>query len=57
MGPAIDALAAGGFRSTDFFVPANVCSPSRAPFKSLGGDLYELNVEEVSKQKKNRIRI
>ena len=28
--PAIDALAAGGFRSTDFFVPANVCSPSRA---------------------------
>ena len=28
--PAIDALATGGFRSTDFFVPANVCSPSRA---------------------------
>ena len=26
----IDALAAEGFRSTDFFVPANVCSPSRA---------------------------
>ena len=23
-------LAAEGFRSTDFFVPANVCSPSRA---------------------------
>ncbi|WP_146510054.1 sulfatase family protein [Thalassoglobus neptunius] len=28
--PRIDALADGGFRSTDFFVPANVCSPSRA---------------------------
>lgn len=28
--PNLDALAAGGFRSTDFFVPANVCSPSRA---------------------------
>lgn len=28
--PHIDALAADGFRSTDFFVPANVCSPSRA---------------------------
>ena len=28
--PHLDALAAGGFRSTDFFVPANVCSPSRA---------------------------
>ncbi len=28
--PNIDALAAEGFRSTDFFVPANVCSPSRA---------------------------
>ena len=28
--PELDALAAGGFRSTDFFVPANVCSPSRA---------------------------
>nr|WP_242687909.1 sulfatase-like hydrolase/transferase [Alienimonas californiensis] len=28
--PQIDALAAAGFRSTDFFVPANVCSPSRA---------------------------
>ena len=28
--PAIDALAEGGFRSTDFFIPANVCSPSRA---------------------------
>ncbi|MEW4488798.1 sulfatase [Thalassoglobus sp. JC818] len=28
--PRIDALAEGGFRSTDFFVPANVCSPSRA---------------------------
>lgn len=28
--PEIDALAAGGFRSTDFFIPANVCSPSRA---------------------------
>ncbi len=28
--PHIDALAAEGFRSTDFFVPANVCSPSRA---------------------------
>ena len=23
--PHLDALAAGGFRSTDFFVPANVC--------------------------------
>lgn len=28
--PHIDALAAEGFRSLDFFVPANVCSPSRA---------------------------
>jgi len=28
--PTLDALAAEGFRSTDFFVPANVCSPSRA---------------------------
>lgn len=28
--PHIDSLAAEGFRSTDFFVPANVCSPSRA---------------------------
>ena len=28
--PHIDALARGGFRSTDFFIPANVCSPSRA---------------------------
>lgn len=28
--PELDALAAGGFRSTDFFIPANVCSPSRA---------------------------
>lgn len=28
--PELDALTAGGFRSTDFFVPANVCSPSRA---------------------------
>lgn len=28
--PQLDALAAEGFRSTDFFVPANVCSPSRA---------------------------
>lgn len=28
--PELDALAAGGYRSTDFFVPANVCSPSRA---------------------------
>lgn len=28
--PKLDALATGGFRSTDFFVPANVCSPSRA---------------------------
>ncbi len=28
--PHIDQLAAEGFRSTDFFVPANVCSPSRA---------------------------
>lgn len=26
----LDALADQGFRSTDFFVPANVCSPSRA---------------------------
>ena len=30
MTPHLDALAAEGFRSTDFFVPANVCSPSRA---------------------------
>ncbi|TWU64686.1 Arylsulfatase [Crateriforma conspicua] len=28
--PNIDAIAQQGFRSTDFFVPANVCSPSRA---------------------------
>ena len=28
--PHLDTLAAEGFRSTDFFVPANVCSPSRA---------------------------
>jgi len=28
--PQIDALAASGLRCTDFFVPANVCSPSRA---------------------------
>lgn len=28
--PHLDALAANGFRCTDFFVPANVCSPSRA---------------------------
>ncbi|MGB7326765.1 MAG: sulfatase [Rubripirellula sp.] len=28
--PHLDALAKEGFRSTDFFVPANVCSPSRA---------------------------
>lgn len=28
--PHLDALAAGGFRNMDFFVPANVCSPSRA---------------------------
>ena len=28
--PQIDSLAEQGFRSTDFFVPANVCSPSRA---------------------------
>lgn len=28
--PNLDALAAAGFRSTDFFIPANVCSPSRA---------------------------
>ncbi len=28
--PRLDGLAAAGFRSTDFFVPANVCSPSRA---------------------------
>ena len=28
--PEIDSLAAEGFRCTDFFVPANVCSPSRA---------------------------
>lgn len=28
--PHLDAMAAAGFRSTDFFVPANVCSPSRA---------------------------
>lgn len=28
--PNLDALATGGFRSTDFFIPANVCSPSRA---------------------------
>ncbi|MCL4153789.1 UNVERIFIED_CONTAM: hypothetical protein GTU68_016347, partial [Idotea baltica] len=28
--PHLDRMAAEGFRSTDFFVPANVCSPSRA---------------------------
>lgn len=28
--PHLDALAAEGLRCTDFFVPANVCSPSRA---------------------------
>ena len=28
--PEIDRLAAEGFRSTDCFVPANVCGPSRA---------------------------
>ncbi|MDA8634481.1 sulfatase-like hydrolase/transferase [Verrucomicrobiales bacterium] len=28
--PNLDQLAAEGFRSTDFFIPANVCSPSRA---------------------------
>ncbi len=28
--PNLDKLAAEGFRSTDFFIPANVCSPSRA---------------------------
>ena len=28
--PHIDQLATEGFRSTDFFIPANVCSPSRA---------------------------
>ena len=28
--PALDQLAAEGFRSTDMIVPANVCSPSRA---------------------------
>ncbi len=28
--PHIDKLAEGGIRCTDFFVPANVCSPSRA---------------------------
>ncbi len=28
--PRLDALAEEGFRSTDFFIPANVCSPSRA---------------------------
>lgn len=28
--PNLDSLAAEGFRCTDFFVPANVCSPSRA---------------------------
>lgn len=28
--PHLDTMAAEGFRSTDFFVPANVCSPSRA---------------------------
>ncbi len=27
--PALDQMAAEGFRSTDFIVPANVCSPSR----------------------------
>ncbi len=28
--PHVDTLAEEGFRCTDFFVPANVCSPSRA---------------------------
>lgn len=28
--PHVDRLAAEGFRSADFYVPANVCSPSRA---------------------------
>ncbi|MGJ8673444.1 sulfatase family protein [Rubritalea sp.] len=28
--PALDQLAAEGFRSTDMIVPANVCSPSRS---------------------------
>lgn len=28
--PHLDAMAIDGFRSTDFFIPANVCSPSRA---------------------------
>jgi arylsulfatase A-like enzyme len=28
--PEIDRLAAGGFRSTDCLVAANVCGPSRA---------------------------
>lgn len=28
--PHIDALSDEGFRSTNFFIPANVCSPSRA---------------------------
>lgn len=28
--PHLDTLAAEGIRSTDFFVPSNVCSPSRA---------------------------
>ena len=28
--PHLDKLASDGFRSTDFFIPANVCSPSRA---------------------------
>lgn len=28
--PVLDRMAKEGFRSTDFFVPANVCSPSRA---------------------------
>ena len=28
--PHLDSMAAEGFRSTDFFLPANVCSPSRA---------------------------
>lgn len=32
--PHLDSLAADGFRSTDFFVPANVCSPSRAALLS-----------------------
>ena len=27
------------------------------PFKHLGGDLYELNVGEVSEEKKNSIRL